>query len=154
MVKFADTQKQKQARLQRQRHAAIPSTAGAASAHRRGQKQACEGNEKGYEPDSDEHPIDLKSLLEDWNPLVEGPLPITPQSSFWMDFTFLKNAFGSLSFSASDRMCVTKDTITHSEYYEMNAVTDNVSGNYLNPIVGSMHPHLQLPRGNNSGNHI
>ena len=57
---------------------------------------------------------------------MEGQLLVTPPPSIWMDFTFFKNTFESLSFSTSNRKCVTKDIITHSEYYAMNAVTDNV----------------------------
>lgn len=145
VVKFADTKKQKQARLQRQLYAKHSSTAGAVSAYWEGQKQACEGHAKAHEPESEKYSIDLTSLLVDWDPLVDGKINTSSLSPFWMDFTFFKNALGSISFSVSNCKCVTKDTITHSEHYEMNALANNVSFRYVSPIIGSMHPHLQLP---------
>ena len=178
VVKFADTPKQKQARLQRQLHAQPPSAIGVDFACRKGSEKACEGSEKisegngqiyqgnepiceGNEPISEgqdannsQYSIVTDTLLASWDPLMEGQLLVTPPPSIWMDFTFFKNTFESLSFSNSNRKCVTKDIITHSEYYAMNAVTDNVGYGEVIPIIGSMYPHLQLPRGNDSGGYL
>ena len=164
MVKFADTPKQKQARLQRQLHAQPPSAISVDFACRKGSEKACEGSEhmqegneticEGQDANNSQYPIAMDPLLVSWDPLMEGQLLVTPPPSIWMDFTFFKNTFESLSFSTSNRKCVTKDIITHSEYYTMNAVTDNVGYGDVIPIIGSMYPHLQLPRGNDSGGYL
>lgn len=164
VVKFADTPKQKQARLQRQLHAQSPSAIGVDFACRKGSEKACEGSEhmqegneticEGQDANNSQYPIAMDPLLVSWDPLMEGQLLVTPPPSIWMDFTFFKNTSESLSFSTSNRKCVTKDIITHSEYYAMNAVTDNVGYGDVIPIIGSMYPHLQLPRGNDSGGHL
>lgn len=116
-----------------------------------------EGNEticEGQDANNSQYSIVTDTLLASWDPLMEGQLLVTPPPSIWMDFTFFKNTSESLSFSTSNRKCVTKDIITHSEYYAMNAVTDNVGYGDVIPIIGSMYPHLQLPRGNDSGGYL
>ena len=164
VVKFADTPKQKQARLQRQLHAQPPSSISVDFACRKGSEKACEGSEhmqegneticEGQDANNSQYSIVTDTLLASWDPLMEGQLLVTSPPSIWMDFTFFKNTSESLSFSTSNRKCVTKDIITHSEYYTMNAVTDNVGYGDVIPIIGSMHPHLQLPRGNDSGGYL